>query len=279
LDYYSLYGIYIIILIITGIAVGFASGLLGVGGCFIMIPVQFWVLESMGIDPKVAILVAFGTNLLVVLPTAMSGAWRHSKKEAVLWRPAIIMGLTGAGGSILGAFVATLIPGNILPIIFGIAIIAGGIRMLTAKPPKIEENPPTTDLPYVLWGLPLGFACGLIGIGGGVLMIPIMVVFLKFQMHKAVGTSTGMMIFTATGGAISYMIMGWNVPGLPPYSIGYVNLIQWICLAVTSVIMAQVGAHVAHKLHPQKLKYIFIIVMFYMGLKMIGVFSWLGLPI
>ena len=194
--------IHVIILLITGIGVGFASGLLGVGGCFIMIPVQFWVLTSIGVNPKIAILVAFGTNLLVVLPTAISGAWGHSKKKAVLWKEAIALGISGAIAAMLGAFVATLLPGSILKIFFGIAIIAGAIRMLTAKPPKIEENPPRNLLPYVLWGLPLGFFCGLIGIGGGVVMVPIMVMALKFKIHKAVGTSTAVMIFTSIGGII-----------------------------------------------------------------------------
>lgn len=271
--------IYIIALLITGLGVGFASGLLGVGGCFIMIPVQYWVLTSMGIDTKIAILVAFGTNLLVVLPTAMSGAYRHSKKGAVLWRPAVIMGVSGGIASLLGAFVATLLPGNVLTTIFGLVIIAGAIRMLTAKPPKVEEHPPENDLPYILAGLPLGFACGLIGIGGGVLMIPVMVVVLKFSMHKAVGTSTGLMIFTAVGGVLSYVVNGLGVSGLPEYSIGYVNLLQFILLAATSVPMAQLGAHLAHRIPGKQLKYLFIIVMIYMGLKMIGVFSWLGLPI
>ena len=244
-----------------------------------MVPVQFWVLTSIGIHPKIAILVAFGTNLLVVLPTAISGAWGHTKKNAVLWKQAIALGISGAIASMLGAFVATLLPGNVLKIIFGIAIIAGGIRMLTAKPPKIEEHPPENLLPYVLWGLPLGFFCGLIGIGGGVVMVPVMVVALKFKMHKAVGTSTAMMIFTSIGGIISYVVNGLGVSGLPEYSVGYVNLLQWICLAGTSVPMAQIGVKVAHKLPAKQLKYVFIAVMFYMGLKMIGVFNWLHLPI
>ena len=66
---------------------------------------------------------------------------------------------------------------------------------------------------------------------------------------------------------------------LPPYSFGYVNLLQWILLAGTSIPTAQVGAHIAHKINPKSLKWIFIMIMVYMGLKMIGVFSWLGLPI
>jgi len=271
--------IHVAILLVTGAGVGFVSGLLGVGGCFITIPVQFWVLTSIGINPKIAILVAFGTNLLVVFPTALSGALGHTRKNAVLWRQAITMGVSGAVAAMLGAYVATLLPAIILKTIFGIAIIIGGVRLLTAKPPKIKEQPPNRLLPYILWGVPLGFFCGLIGIGGGVVMVPVMVIALKFKMHKAVGTSTAMMIFTSIGGIISYIMNGLGVSGLPEYSIGYVNLLQWGCLAGTSIPTAQIGVKVAHKLPAKQLKYVFVTVMFYMGLKMIGVFGWLHLPI
>jgi len=270
---------YVIALLITGIGVGFASGLLGVGGCFIMIPVQYWILTASGIDPTVAIRVAFGTNLLVVLPTALSGAMGHSRKGAVLWKAGIVLGITGAFSSLLGGYVAAHLPGRILTTVFGLAILGGAVRMLTAKPPKVTEEPTKNVLTYFLWGLPLGFACGLIGIGGGVLMVPVMVVILKFRMHQAVGTSTAMMIFTSIGGVVSYIIEGLGVSGLPEYSIGYVNLLQWILLAGTSVPMAQIGVRTAHKLPAKQLKYVFIAVMIYMGLKMMGVFSWLHLPI
>ena len=271
--------IYLYILLITGVGVGFASGLLGVGGCFIMVPVQYWILRASGFDPSIAIRTAFGTNLLVVLPTAISGAYGHHKKGAVLWRAGITLGITGAVASALGAFVASNMPGRILTTIFGLAILGGAVRMLTAKPPRVEEKPTEKISTYILWGLPLGFACGLIGIGGGVLMVPVMATILKFRMHSAVGTSTAMMIFTSIGGAISYMIDGLNVPNLPPYSIGYVNLLQWILLAGTSVPLAQLGVRAAHRLPAKKLRYIFIAVMIYMALKMIGVFTWLHLPI
>ncbi len=271
--------IYMVALLITGIAVGAVSGMLGVGGCFIMIPVQYYILLAMGIDPKIAILVSFGTNLLVVLPTALSGSYRHSKKGAVLWRQAIIMGVVGAIASFSGAFVASLLPGEVLKIIFGSAILLGSIRMMTAKPLRVEGEVNQNDLAYVLAGAVLGFVTGLIGIGGGVLAVPVMVILLRFHMHEAVGTSTAMMIFTSLGGAISYMVLGLGVAGLPAFSIGYVNLLQWILLAGTSVPMAQVGAHVAHKINAKALKWIFIIVMIYMGLKMIGLFTLLHLPI
>ena len=162
---------------------------------------------------------------------------------------------------------------------FGIAVILGAIRMLTAKPPKIAEEPSENIATFILWGIPLGIVSGIIGIGGGVLMIPIMVYFLRFKMHQAVGTSTALMIFTAAGGSLSYLINGLGVEGLPPYSTGYLNWLQWILLAGCSVPLAIVGAKTAHLLPAKQLRYIFIAVMLYMGLKMIGVFQWLHLPI
>lgn len=271
--------VHIIALLITGLGVGFASGLLGVGGCFIMVPVQFWALKSIGVDPTIAIRIAFGTNLLVVLPTAFSGAMTHHKKGAVLWRAGTTLGIAGAIGAFFGACIASHLPGRVLTVAFGIAVILGAIRMLTAKPPQISEEPPDSLVPYMLWGIPLGIVSGIIGIGGGVLMIPIMVFFLRFKMHQAVGTSTALMMFTAIGGSISYLINGLGVQGLPPYSTGYLNWLQWVLLAGCSIPMAFVGARTAHLLPAKQLKYIFIAVMIYMGLKMIGVFTWLHLPI
>ncbi|MHA1489409.1 MAG: sulfite exporter TauE/SafE family protein [Promethearchaeota archaeon] len=270
---------YVIILLITGIAVGFVSGGIGVGGCFIMVPIQYWLLQSIGVDQAMAIRIAFGTNLLVVVPTAASGSYAHSKKDAVMWNKAFLLGGFSAIGVFIGVLITVSMPGALLPIIFGAVILAGSIRMLTAKPIKIDEEISENTIAYIAWGIVIGFFSGLIGIGGGVIMIPIMVMGLKFKMHNAVGTSTAVMIFAAAVGAIFYMILGLNVGGLPPYSIGYVNIAQWALLAGASVPMAIIGAKVAHKLPAKQLKYFFIIVMIYMGLKMIGVFTWLGLPI
>ncbi|MBN2033476.1 MAG: sulfite exporter TauE/SafE family protein [Deltaproteobacteria bacterium] len=270
---------HIIALLITGMGVGFASGLLGVGGCFIMVPVQFWALKSIGVDPTIAIRIAFGTNLLVVLPTAFSGAMTHHRKGAVRWKAGVTFGIAGAIGAFFGAFIASHLPGKVLTVAFGIAVILGAIRMLTAKPPKITDEPSDNVAAFILWGIPLGIVSGIIGIGGGVLMIPIMVYFLKFKMHQAVGTSTALMIFTAVGGSLSFLLNGLGVQGLPPYSTGYLNWLQWILLAGGSIPLAVVGAKTAHLLPAKQLKYIFIVVMIYMGLKMIGVFGWLHLPI
>ncbi|MHC1566442.1 MAG: sulfite exporter TauE/SafE family protein [Candidatus Syntropharchaeia archaeon] len=273
----------IIALVITGIGVGFASGLLGVGGCFIMIPVQYWVYTAMGISSDIAIKVAFGTNLFVVLPTALSGAYGHTKKGAVRWKAGVVLGVTGAVGAVIGSTIAAHLPASILTPAFGLAILAGGVRMLTAKPPKIEEEPEDNPWVWAVWGFPLGIVTGIIGIGGGVLMVPVMVLALRFKMHEAVGTSTALMIFTSIGGLLGYIYNGISAGIFGAYPIGhligYVNPESWLSLAATSVPMAQVGVRTAHRLPAKQLRYVFIAVMIYMGLKMIGVFGWLGLPI
>jgi uncharacterized membrane protein YfcA len=270
----------IIVLAVTGIGVGFAEGLLGVGGCFIMVPVTFFVFSTMGFSPDMAIKLAFGSNLLVVFPTAISGAWAHTKKEAVWWKAGIILGVCGAVGALIGATITSqLLSEGILKPAFGLVIGLGALRMLTWKPQKIKEDPKEEPLIWACWGFPIGIICGMLGLGGGIITVPVLAMALKFKMHHAVGTSLSMMIFTSIAGSIGYLINGLSVPNLPPFSIGYVNLLVWTCLAMTSIPVAQIGARTAHKLPATQLRYIFIIVMFYVALKMIGVFEWLGLPI
>ena len=110
-------------------------------------------------------------------------------------------------------------------------------------------------------------------------MVPVMVLVFKFRKHQAVGTSITLMILTSLGGVTGYIINGWGVAGIPSPSLGYVHIWSWLCLAATSVGMAQVGVRTAHLLPAKQLRWIFIAVTFYMGLKMIGVFGWLNLPI
>ena len=270
---------HIIILLATGIGIGFAGGLLGLGGAFIMTPVQYMVFTDMGLPPDTAIKLAFGTSLLAVLPIAVSGAWRHHQKGAVQWKASLIMGSCGLVFAFVGATLATHLPGVVLKTAFGAIVLLSGIRMLTARQLQVEREPVDNPWLWVVGAIPLGVIAGIFGIGGAIVMIPVLVLALRFKMHNAIATSLAVMIFTSIGGVIGYIVNGIGVINLPSYSIGYVNLKSWFLLAVTSVGMAQVGAIAAHKLPDKQLKYIFVVIMFYMGLKMIGVFDWLGWPI
>ncbi len=270
---------HIVILLITGTVLGFAGGLLGVGGGFIMTPVLYMVFINMGIPTDTAIKLAFGTSLLAVLPIGISGAWRYHREKAVFWKAAIIMGSCSLIAALGGSSIATHLPGGALKIAFGSIILLSAIWMLTTSPPQIEEAPSDNPWLWVAWALPIGVVSGLLGVGGGILVVPVMTLTLRFKMHNAVATSLAMIIFTSTGGVIGYIINGIGIPDLPAFCIGYINLQAWFLLAVTSIGMAQVGAITAHRLPAKQLRYIFIALMFYMALKMLGLFDWLGWPL
>ncbi len=268
-----------LVLLATGVIVGFACGLLGVGGGFIMVPVQIWALTSQGIDPTIAVRVAFGTSLAVVLPTSLSGCHGHSCRGVVLWRPGIALGLSGLAGALAGGTIAAHAPGDLLKMLFGIVVLAGALRMLLAGKIRPRDGQEEALLPYVLWGFAVGIVSGMTGIGGGVILVPAMVVALGFSMHQAVGTSSVAIAFNSVGGILAYAINGLGVAGLPQSSVGYIDLLQLVLLAGTSVPVAQLGVSAAHRLPGEQLRYIFMALMIYVGLKMMGVFTWLGLPV
>jgi len=265
----------ILILLGTGIAIGFISGLLGIGGGIIMTPVQYWIYTSQGISPDLAIVISFATSLAVIFPTAASGVIQHHRHGSINWKAASFMGIFTAFGSFIGAGIATRLPGEVLRISFGILTLIIAIRMLTVKISDTEYPIRENRWLWLAVALPIGLITGILGIGGGVLVVPVLVLVLRFRMANAAATSLGMMLFTSIGGIIGYVFNGFQATGLPEYTIGYIYWPAWIALSATSIIMAQAGAIVAHKLQGKYLNYIFIALLLVISLDMLGFFSWL----
>lgn len=266
----------ILILVGGGVIAGFAGGMLGLGGAFIMTPLQYLVYINMGLSPDLAIKTAFGTSLLVVMTTAISGSWRHHMQGAVKWRVALVMGCCGLVFGLIGATLASYISGNALKVAFGVIGILSGIRMLWNTRERQDAEFVNKPWVWALWAVPIGLLSGMLGVGGGVLMVPVMVIVLKFKMQEAAANSLAVMIITSIGGIIGYIINGIGIEGRLPYSVGYIDLTSWAMLAIPAAIMAQVGAVVSHKIPRKLLTYVFIVVLLYIGLDMIGVFEWLG---
>lgn len=261
----------ILILLGTGLAIGFISGLLGIGGGIVMTPVQYWIYTSSGMSVDLAIKISFATTLAVILPTAASGVWQHHKQGGIHWRIASFMGIFTAIGSFAGSFISAHVSGSVLKIAFGVFTLIIAIRMLTIK--ITDRDKPIRENLW-LWfalALPIGIITGILGIGGGIVVIPVLILVLRLKMCDAIGTSLGMMIFTSVGGIIGYVINGATAPGLPPYTIGYIYWPAWIALSVTSIGMAQIGAILAHRVPGNQLNYIFIALLFYISLDMLDV--------
>ena len=267
---------HILILLAAGAGTGFASGLLGIGGGAVMVPVCYWLVLTMNVPPDIAIRIAFGTSLLVILPTVISGSWRHNKKNAVRWKTALVLGSCALAGGLVGATLAARLPEEILTAGFGGLVLAIALWMGVGMVPKLQrgdEEPRENFRLVAACGFPIGIVSGLTGLGGGVLIVAVLVLALNFPMHIAVGTSVAAIILTSLGGIVGYIVNGLGVPVPLDYSLGYVNLPIWLCLAATSVPMAQLGARAAHALPAKPLKYVFIAFLIYAGLEMIGAFG------
>ena len=261
--------IYIVVLVITGIIAGFASGMIGVGGCFIMVPVQYWLLVADGLDTTLATRVAFGTGLAVTLPTVISSAYGHHRRGLVDWQTAIPMGIAASFGAITGGTIATRLPGQILRICFALVVILMGIRMIwdirECKTCPVRQS----IAEFLLLGFCIGNITGLAGIGGGVVLIPILVIFLHYPMHQAVGTSAACLIFSSAGAVATFLWHGLGVSGLPPFSIGYIDILQWSVLAGTTIPFSMIGVKYAHQCPAWVLRYFFSGVMLIVGVMML----------
>jgi uncharacterized protein len=256
-------------LIITGITAGTASGLFGVGGGFLMTPVQFWLSTSGGMDSTLATRLAFGTSLAVMIPTMISGAAAHHSRGAVDWKAAVPMGCAAIFGGLAGGTLASHLPGIVLRTFFALLIIVMAVRMVWhIRSCAVCEPRGSTGI-YIVIGFFIGVISGLAGIGGGVLLVPVLVILLGYSMHKAVGTSSACLIFSSAGAVTAYVINGWGVAGLPAYSIGYVDLATFAILAATTIPLARFGVRCAHGCSGRNLQIVFAVVLILIGALML----------
>ena len=254
---------YFIGLILIGVVAGFASGLLGVGGGFLIVPFQYFLLEYLGVDPSLAMMISLGTSLAIIIPTATSGASRHLKVMDNILKPGIRLGLFGIVGGILGGLIASMLPTQILKIIFGCLLLFIAIRNLMSADKKTSKARAKFNL------INIAVVGVLVGISSGLIILILTVIF-GFSMIEAIGISSVFISLTAIGGTVSYIISGWGVNPFP-YSLGYVSLVNFAVIAMFSVPLAYYGAKIAHKVPEKRLKQIFGLVVLYISLKMLGV--------
>ena len=262
---------YFIGLILIGICAGFASGLLGVGGGFIIVPLQYFLLKYIGVEPDLAMLISLATSLAIIVPTSLSGAYRHTRTMDNIIKPGLRLGIFGIIGGVIGGFVASGLPSRILEIIFGCLLLFIAVNnIININKERQDSKIPFNLLSTAIIGLAVGFSSGLLGVGGGIYLIAILTTLLGFSMIEAIGTSSIFISLTAIGGFLSYVVSGWGVNTFP-YSIGYVSIINFVLITAFSVPLASVGAKFAHKVPQKKLKIVFSILVMYMALKMLGI--------
>lgn len=260
----------ILLLILTGIVAGLMAGMLGVGGGFIMVPAQFWMLRTMGIQPDIAMLVAIGTSVAVIVPTSISGTYIHHANRNVVWKAGLILGGFGVLGSLTGSTIAVGLPLGVITIVFTTLLVATAIRMLLAPESRCRaEGLHDNKIAFAVTGFATGILSGMLGIGGGIVLVPALFCLFSFTMHKAVATSASSMILTSSAATLSYVIYGLGIPELPQFSVGYVNILNFIVLSSVSIPLSRIGAKISGSVEGRYLRYIFVAMLILISLRMI----------
>jgi uncharacterized membrane protein YfcA len=255
------------LLIVLGLVAGFMAGLLGIGGGIILVPGLFFLFKTLGYPADILMHLAVGTSLAIIIPTGISSARAHYKRGAVktdLLRhigPGIVMGVAA------GTFTADSLSGHQLTVVFAVALIffAG----LMQVPPKVREDGSHTIGmgKGTIGGFFVGILSSLMGIGGATLNVPFMTLN-GIGIHNAVATASALGPFIALPGTLGFIIIGWGQEGLPPFSLGYINLLAAVLIAPLSVIAAPYGAAAAHKVSVITLRRIFSLFIVIVALKM-----------
>jgi uncharacterized membrane protein YfcA len=233
------------VLFATGMMVGFLSGLLGIGGGGLLVPVLFEVYRFFDVPDGARMHLAIGTSLAVMIPTTLRSFQAHRARGGVdtgivtrLARPIVV-------GVIIGSLIAKWSSGYVLKwiwVVFGSLMAA---KLLFGRENwRLGDSVPKSRV-VELYAMLVGTISTIMSIGGGAYITALLTLYGR-PIQKAVGTSSGFGPLIAIPGMIGFIWAGWNVEGLPLGSLGYVNLLGFAGLVPACVMMAPVGARLAH---------------------------------
>lgn len=242
----------------TGALAGVLSGLLGVGGGIVIVPVLSWVFVLLGFPAGLSMQMAVGSSLLTVAATSFSSARAHHRRGSVdlvilkRWAPFM------AVAAMLGGGVAGLVPGRVLLVVFATVALFVAWNMARTQTRVLAPALPEARGAQPALSAVVGFVSAMMGIGSGTLGVPLMTAF-AVPVHRAVGTAAALGLVIGLPAAGAMIVAGLGVAGRPPVSLGFVNLIAVVLILPLSISFAPLGARIAHALEPVWIKRAFAV--------------------
>jgi len=250
-----------------GALVGFAAGLLGIGGGVVMVPLLVFVLTASGINPDQVLHVALGTGLAAMVFTSVSSMRAHHAHGAVDWRIARAMSPGMLIGSFGAALIAGFIPTRPLAVMFTALVFYAATQiLLDLRPRTTRELPGAAGLFGA--GAFIGAVSSLMAAGGAFLSIPFLA-WCNVPIRRAIGTAAANGLPIAIAGTTGYILNGLHAEGLPAFSVGYVYLPALALIVSTSTLAAPMGARLAHRLPIKRLRTIFAFLLYGFAIKML----------
>ncbi len=251
---------------VFGFLIAIVASLTGIGGGIFMVPVLTLLYEFV---PKNAA----GTSLTVIVFTAVASTLNYARQKRIFWRTGLVLASTTVPGAYLGAWLTTQLSARDLGLIFGFFLLAVAVYIISdlgnAKRSGSRDagSSQVFDLGLVKSGKTIamgaglsffgGLASGLLGIGGGLLVVPIMTFAMGMAIHFATATSMFTMIFTSVSGVVQHN------------QANQINFESALLLALGAIFGAQVGAYTSKRISSKNLRRVFGIVVIVSGLNMI----------
>lgn len=260
-------------LLAAGVLTGLLAGMFGVGGGAVIVPVLYQIFGFLGVPEDVRMHLCVGTSLAIIIPTSIQSYRAHRAKGKVLEDVLKVWAIPVVLSVIVGGAIAAFAPPLVLKLVFVIVATSNAIKLLAGRDDWriAPELPGKTGMRA--YGVLIGLASALMGIGGGAISNMILTLHGK-AIHNAVATSSGLGVLISIPGALSYIAAGWpKMAVLPPLSIGFVSLLGLALIAPVSAYFAPFGARLAHRMQKRTLEIAFGLFLLTVSLRFIwGIF-------
>lgn len=230
----------ILVTFFAGMGAGLGTGFAGMSAAAVISPMLITFLHM---DPYMAVGIALSSD---VLASAVSAYTYHKNKNLDV-KNGLIMMVTVLAFTVVGSYIASIVPSTtmggfsvFMTFLLGIKFIVKPV--MTTKEAMLSVSAKKRVIQSIVCGIIIGFICGFIGAGGGMMMLLILTSVLNYELKTAVGTSVFIMTFTALTGAVSHFMIG----GTP-------DVLVWILCIIFTLIWARIASVFANKAEPKTL--------------------------
>ena len=259
----------VLIIVVAGILGGIIAGLFGLGGGILFAPVLLFLFQAAGIpDP---VLWAVGTSLFCSFAASVSSTLKQYQMGNIYVSEGVVTGLFGIAGTVAGRIIAVSPYYSEREFIIFVSLIlmyAVGHFLKKKKPAPAPEQEQVFGIKREMrWyhALVLGVSAGLLatlaGVGGGLILVPGMIVLFSFEFRKAVSISSMSITLITLAGWIQYALIPADTPGLSGFQMGHVDLGMAIPLIGLSFFSARFGVRLLHHVRLRSLEYAFSIIL------------------
>jgi uncharacterized membrane protein YfcA len=258
----------IVVFALAGLASGFVSGLFGVGGGIVRVPLFIYLLPLFGVPHPVLMHVAVGTSMALVLPSALAS----TRKQLALGNLDLEYFRTWAVGLLAGVLIGIVllpfISTEVLQAIFAVFMVAIGVYEGFLKDRLKAAGAAPQGAVKLAVAAAIGVVAAMTGTGGGAVTTPALQAF-SVRLQSAIAIASAGGLVTGAVATIGAVVNGWHVRGLPAYSLGYVDLAVFAAMVPAILLAAPLGVRAGRRLGETRLRRVYTVLLFVIAFDLI----------